>query len=146
MLRTIEKLRNHIVELHDAPARFVELRYAGGNKFLFKDVSDVVTYREAYEAERILREKTEAFLNLAGAAAHEMNQPLTIIQGNIELILRNAPDHIPTDMRSSLDDLKESATRMAEIVKMIGHARKYQTKPYVGKTEIVDLEASSREE
>jgi hypothetical protein len=49
-------------------------------------------------------------------------------------------------MKESLNDLRESADRMAQIVKMIGSAKKYQTKPYVGKTTIVDLDASSKPE
>jgi hypothetical protein len=62
MIQTIESLRKQVIELHDAPSRFVEIRYSGGNTFLFKDVSDVVTYRDAYEAERIRRKNTEETL------------------------------------------------------------------------------------
>jgi hypothetical protein len=42
--------------------------------------------------------------------------------------------------------IRAEAERMAEIVRKIGKITKYETKPYVGQTKILDLDKTSEEE
>lgn len=90
------------------------------------------------------REKHALVAELAGAAAHELNQPLTSIFGYAELIRRRAED--PPSIHSAVTILLGEAERMAEIVRKIGRITRYETKAYVGSSKILDLERASDED
>jgi PAS domain S-box-containing protein len=86
-------------------------------------------------------EKAALVSELAGAAAHELNQPLTSVLGFSELLFRRTQEN--EKGREELAAILREAERMASIVKKIGKITRYETTPYVGKTRIVDLERSS---
>ena len=90
-----------------------------------------------------LTEKQAVVAELAGAAAHELNQPLTSIIGYAQLIERQSDPGAP-HLRAVGVILSE-AERMAVIVKQIGRITKYETTDYVGSAKIVDLERSTDE-
>ena len=78
---------------------------------------------------------------LAGTAAHELNQPLTSVLGFAELLQRRGGGDDGT--REALAAILREAERMAGIVRKIGRITRYETKEYVGNRRIVDLERSS---
>lgn len=83
-------------------------------------------------------ERIKAITQVAGAAAHELNQPLTTIYINSELLLRSLPED---DLhRGQLLTIMDQAERMAKIIKMMSEITDYQTKPYLGDIDIIDLE------
>lgn len=87
------------------------------------------------------REKQSIVAELAGGAAHELNQPLTSVLNYAELLTRTlSPDS--TQYRAASIIVSESE-RMAEIVRKIGKITKYETKSYVGEQKILDLERAS---
>jgi PAS domain S-box-containing protein len=90
------------------------------------------------------REKQALIAELAGATAHELNQPLTSVLGYAELIRRRADD--PGAVHSAAAVILGEAERMAEIVRKIGRITRYETKSYVGSSKILDLERSSEED
>lgn len=90
------------------------------------------------------REKQALIAELAGAAAHELNQPLTSVLGYAELIQRRTDD--PGSVQKAAGIILTEAERMAEIVRKIGHITRYETKSYVGSSKILDLERSSVED
>jgi len=88
-------------------------------------------------------EKQAVAVELAGAAAHELNQPLTSVMGYAQVLMRKlGPDdaHLPI-VRTIL----EEADRMAEIVRKLGSLARYETKSYVGGAQIIDLDRSAQE-
>lgn len=87
------------------------------------------------------REKQALIAELAGAAAHELNQPLTSVLGYAELIRRRADDTGSVQNAASI--ILNEADRMADIVRKIGRITRYETKSYVGSSKILDLERSS---
>ncbi len=87
------------------------------------------------------REKQAAVAELAGATAHELNQPLTSIIGYAELLGRRLPDESP--LRNASEVIIAQAERMAEIVRKIGKITKYETMSYVGGAKIIDLEKAA---
>ena len=89
------------------------------------------------------RERQALVAELAGAAAHELNQPLTSVIGYAELLRRRLEDPAT---RRGLDIIITESERMAEIVRKVGRITHYETKSYVGSTKIVDLERSSAPE
>jgi signal transduction histidine kinase len=80
---------------------------------------------------------------LAGAAAHELNQPLTSVMAYAELLKRRLDADSPGF--GAAEVIYNEAERMAEIVRKIGKITKYETKSYVGQARILDLDKSSRE-
>jgi PAS domain S-box-containing protein len=96
-----------------------------------------------------LSEKQALVAELAGAAAHELNQPLTSIMGYAQLIQRQVPPsgadsepQPPPHLRAVAVILAE-AERMAGIVKKIGKITKYETTDYVGSARIFDLDRAA---
>jgi PAS domain S-box-containing protein len=88
-----------------------------------------------------LSEKQALVAELAGAAAHELNQPLTSIMGYAGLITRQSTAGAG-HLRGIAGILSE-AERMAGIVKKIGRITKYETTDYVGTARMLDLERAA---
>ena len=91
----------------------------------------------------MLSEKQALVAELAGAAAHELNQPLTSIMGYTQLIERQSAKDA-THLRAVKIILSE-AERMAGIVKKIGKITKYETTDYVGSARMLDLDRAAAE-
>lgn len=110
----------------------------------FTDVRDQrAMERRLEEAQSALiqTEKQAAVAELAGSAAHELNQPLTAVMGYAELLLKKlAPEDAHVKI---VKTIYEEAERMAAVVKKIGRITRYESKSYVGGTRIVDLDKSS---
>jgi PAS domain S-box-containing protein len=88
-----------------------------------------------------LSEKQALVAELAGAAAHELNQPLTSIMGYAQLIQRQSAKEA-AHLRAVGVILSE-AERMAGIVKKIGKITKYETTDYVGSARMLDLDRAA---
>ncbi len=97
----------------------------------------------AAQEKLLMSEKQALVAELAGAAAHELNQPLTSVMGYAELLRRKMSADDPHFR--AVDTISREAVRMAEIVKKIGRITKYETKAYVGSAQILDIEKSSAE-
>jgi PAS domain S-box-containing protein len=78
---------------------------------------------------------------LAGMAAHELNQPLTSVLGYAEMLRHKVREEKKN--KKIADTIYEQAERMAEIVRKIGRITKYEIKHYGGRTNMIDLERSS---
>jgi len=87
------------------------------------------------------RERQAIIAELAGAAAHELNQPLTSVMGYAELLKRKFQHD--SSALSAMDVIMSEAERMAEIVRKIGKITRYETKSYVGAAKILDLDRAS---
>ena len=86
-------------------------------------------------------EKQALIAELAGSTAHELNQPLTSVMGYAELLCKRMPPDDPNYRACQL--VMQECQRIAEIVNKIGKITRYETKAYVGGTQIIDLERSS---
>jgi PAS domain S-box-containing protein len=87
------------------------------------------------------REKQALIAELAGAAAHELNQPLTSVIGYAQLLARLLEGN--PALFKNVQIIISEAQRMAEIVRKVGSITKYETKSYVGEARILDLERAS---
>jgi len=88
-------------------------------------------------------ERAALIAELAGTTAHELNQPLTSVIGYSELVLRKVAEESP--LRRPVEVIMQEAERMAEIVRKIGKITRYETKSYVGATQILDLDRAADE-
>lgn len=102
--------------------------------------------RERLQIEEQLQQVTEdleqsrqrvMMAELAGATAHELNQPLTSLLNYAEL-LADAPYTEERHQRAAQVIVKE-VEQIAEIVRKLGQITQYRTRDYVGKARIVDF-------
>ena len=95
----------------------------------------------ALRKQLIESEQVRTVMATAGAAAHEINQPLTVIFGMTDMWLMKMAEDDPEFKR--VVSVQKSAERIRDIVKKMMEVEHFVTKPYVGDSVIVDLEASS---
>jgi signal transduction histidine kinase len=91
-------------------------------------------------SERALRRaaRDEAAVQLAGAVAHELNQPLTVVIAGAELMSRR--NRSPEELLALSKRMAEASNRMADVVEKLQKVKCYRSKPYVGEIRIVDLD------
>lgn len=85
----------------------------------------------------IASEKRSTTMEVAGAAAHNLNQPLTSIMGSVELLASRRD--LPPDVRRRVNQIYDQLERMARAVHELSKVHRYQTTTYVGDTQILDL-------
>ena len=118
-----------------------------GTVGIFTDLRDRLKLeRKLSDAETRLEEseKNKVLMALAGAAAHELNQPLTSVMGYAELVKRKIKESDPSFRY--VDVIYREAERMAEIVRKIGKITRYEVKEYVGDQTIVDIDKAAAHE
>ncbi|MGA1196391.1 MAG: response regulator [Candidatus Latescibacterota bacterium] len=91
------------------------------------------------QAKNIEAERLNTLVVTAGAAAHEINQPLTVILGSVELWLTTMTADDPG--RKRLTRIWESTLRIQGIVEKMMSITHFTTKPYVGDAVIVDFDS-----
>ncbi|HXK16861.1 MAG TPA: PAS domain S-box protein [Polyangiaceae bacterium] len=118
-----------------------------GSVGIFTDIREKLRMQERLDhAQDELRgrERMAIVAELAGAAAHELNQPLTSVIGYAELLRRKL--EAEPQLASAAGVIIRESERMAEIVRKVGKITKYETKSYVGGAKILDLEKASGSE
>ncbi|HEU5074247.1 MAG TPA: PAS domain S-box protein [Polyangiaceae bacterium] len=111
---------------------------------VFTDIRDKLQMaaRLAHAQEELRsREKQALVAELAGAAAHELNQPLTSVIAYAEMLRRQLKEN--ETLQHHAEVIVSEGERMAEIVRKVGKITKYETKNYVGGAKILDLEKAS---
>jgi two-component system cell cycle response regulator len=86
----------------------------------------------------VKEERLKVLLQMAGATAHELNQPLTSLLGNIDLIRLN--QHNPVKWMGRLDNIEAAGLRMADIIRRIQTIGNDDVKPYPGGTSIINFD------
>jgi len=89
----------------------------------------------------VTAEKLDAALKVAGAAAHELRQPLqaiVILAGLVEDDLNNRPS-----LEKHLGSIMTSCDRMDNIIEKMSEITRYRTKDYIDGRKILDIEGSA---
>ena len=95
--------------------------------------------------ERLIEaERNRVLTEAAGAAAHEINQPLTVLVGTSELLMYQMSDQ--DQHRENIEALHDAAQKISKIVKKMGEIRQYATKPYLEGVDIIDFAAAASAE
>jgi hypothetical protein len=84
-------------------------------------------------------ERLRVAVEMAGAAAHEMRQPMTVIIGLCEMIKAELPEDDP--LARELDVIVGQCYRMDGIIKRMLSVTEYRTRAYTEDTSIFDLTA-----
>jgi len=133
-----------------AEMRIVEIEWEGDNAHL-ASIRDITqrkrmeeTLRKANEKildqqkEIVEEERLKVMLQMAGATAHEMNQPLTALLGNVELL--KFENEGSERLAESLDTIEIAGKRISSVVKKIQNIRNYDTKPYATAATIINID------
>jgi PAS domain S-box-containing protein len=99
------------------------------------EIWEVILFRD------VTYEKIDAAMKLAGAAAHELRQPMQVIVG-IASMLKEEED-VSDKMRQYCDVLVKSCLRMDDTIERLAKLTKYKLKLYSDNTRILDLGTSS---
>jgi len=86
----------------------------------------------------IEEERLKVLLQMAGATAHELNQPLMALLGYIELMAMDRDN--PKKIRKYSEQIEEAGRRIAEIVRKIQTIRHDEVQLYAGETTILNLD------
>ncbi len=97
--------------------------------------------RRQLEEERLKRERLEGVLEMAGAACHELNQPLQTLVGYSHLLLENLPED--GSQFGEIKKIKDSVNQLAKITNKIMHITRYETKEYIEGSKIIDIDRAS---
>ncbi len=109
----------------------------GDEKYWEGIVEDITDQRRTEEAER--RAATlRAVAELANAAAHEINNPLSVITARLELIRR----HVDPAQHPRLEQALEASKRIADIIAHMGRITRMETQADSGVSPMLDLRRS----
>ena len=86
-------------------------------------------------------ERNRVLMETAGAAAHEINNPLAVMLGRIELALTKKD--IDTETKKDLSEIHNAGMRISKVVKDMELAWQYSTKPYIKGTDIIDFDSAA---
>jgi len=101
-------------------------------------LEEQIAKNKALQDELIETKRAEVLVQVAGAAAHEINQPLTVFMGNVQLILRTKTED--AELVEMCEEMYQAAQEIKEIVIKMSQVRQVSTKPYVGNTSIIDFD------
>ncbi len=87
-------------------------------------------------------ERMKVLFEMAGAAAHELAQPVTGAMALIQVILTKRENEIP-DVDTEMKMLYECLQRATEVIHKIQRIRKYETTAYAGSSQIIDIDKAS---
>lgn len=86
----------------------------------------------------VKKERVNVLLQLAGTTAHELNQPLMGLLGNIELLEMNKTN--PEKVLKHINRIKDSGLRISEIVKKIQAISHDKLKLHDSRSKIIDID------
>jgi nitrogen-specific signal transduction histidine kinase len=101
-----------------------------------------VTAWKALEHDRVVKDKLQAAMETAGAICHEMNQPLQVISGYLDLLMTTGIE-VDSNSAKYLEISREQLDRLTKIIRKLNNLRSYHTDSYPGGSEILDIAKSS---
>jgi hypothetical protein len=97
--------------------------------------------RRQLEEERLRREKLQGVIEMAGAACHELNQPLQALSGYSHLLLSGLPED--SSLFLEIKKIEEMVNQLGQITQKIMYITRYETKEYIDGVNIIDIDKAS---
>jgi len=97
---------------------------------------DITDYKNS-QIEKIKQEKLISTIELAGAVSHEINQPLQVILGYIDIIHDHLKDN--QSFHKTIKSINANINRITLICEKIKNITEYNTIQYVNKSQIFDI-------
>jgi PAS domain S-box-containing protein len=98
-----------------------------------RDVTDHIQLKEEHKT----KERLQGVLEMAGAAAHELNTPIFSALGTAQLVLDDLED---SQLQNDLKTIIRNLHGMSDLTKKMTRITRYEAKEYVGDTKIVDIQ------
>jgi CheY-like chemotaxis protein len=95
------------------------------------------------QVELMQREKLRGVLEMAGATCHEFNQPMQVISGYCELLLKQVPGD--TRIHGQISRILQAVKSMIEVTRKLQTITKYETREYIEGARIIDIDKASQE-
>ena len=111
-----------------------------GYEMLLECFWDMTHMKKAQE-ERLARKTLQAAIETAGAACHELNQPLQVMTVVTECALEEVTKG--SQLEQDLKDLMVNIQKMARATRHLSNITSYKTISYSEHSDILDLEKSS---
>jgi len=109
-----------------------------GNDVVMLSIEDITEAKKHAQA-AVEEGKLSVVFQTAGAVCHEMNQPLMVIMGLSELLLKDISDK--KNLAANLKIIKKQAEKLGGITRKLMTIKKYKTKEYIN-TEIIDIDGA----
>lgn len=107
---------------------------------LLRELEEANQHLQQAREQEVKNERLRSAVEMAGAAAHKLNQPLTSIVCYADILLKKlTPDN---EDYKALKSICEESERMAMILRKMSEIPKVRTEEYVGGTTIIDLDRS----
>ncbi len=119
---------------------------AGQAAAAIKNARLLTAWRRAYEdlseaqARLLEAERARGVTEAVGAMNHEVNNPLAVIVGNAQLLLRS--DEVAPQVRAKVDHMLTAARRIQEVTTKMSTLIQAASVPYPGEGAILDLRHS----
>jgi len=84
-------------------------------------------------------ERDRIVVELAGAVAHKLKQPLAVAWGYLELMLDDPDVELDPKTLRYLREIQDALGTMDEIVNKLQQTREYQTRPYAGELDVLSF-------
>ncbi len=111
-----------------------------GTGFIIITIRDVTDHIQLKEEHRT-KERLQGVIEMAGAAAHELNTPIFSALGTAQLVLDDLND---PPLQNDLETVIENLNTVSELTKKMTRITKYESKAYVGDTKIVDIHKAAK--
>jgi hypothetical protein len=109
--------------------------------FMLYQENLAIKKRRQLEEERLQSERLKGVIEMAGAACHELNQPLQALSGYAQLLLSDLSEESP--LLGEIRNIKGLVDRLGLITHKIMHITRYETKEYVHGSNIIDIDKAS---
>jgi signal transduction histidine kinase len=86
--------------------------------------------------------RAKAITETAVAINHQINNPLTAISGNLQILLSRA-EKLPPEVIRMLKKIEEGADRILAVTDKLRNLTADKTIPYIGDTTMIDLDATT---
>jgi signal transduction histidine kinase len=96
-----------------------------------------ISHLKKEEQERLARRSLQVAMETAGAACHNLNQPLQAVFSLTEMVLEDAQPE--TSLHRDLQDILKNVNRLAEIMSQLKNITSYERIPYSKSGYILDL-------
>ena len=96
------------------------------------------------QAELMQREKLRGVLEMAGATCHEFNQPMQVVSGYCELLLKQVPED--SRIHGQVLRILEAVRGMIDVTRKLQTITKYETREYIKGARIIDIDKASEED
>jgi CheY-like chemotaxis protein len=93
------------------------------------------------QAELMQREKLRGVLEMAGATCHEFNQPMQVISGYCELLLKEVAKD--SQVYGQVSRILQAVDSMIKVTRKLQSITKYETREYIKGSRIIDIDKAS---